>query len=176
MSGRSRSRRPCSLALVLMLTVAPAFAALGLLTLAPAPVAASPDWGNLTGGDHGGEDWIITVADNLEIADNHYNIGLFKIEAGVTVTVKDNDGTNYGWVEIHADNIVIEGALMADSAGPPGDDLHGDKGGNISLFATDNIVIIGSLSANGEAGGGTSSGCAGSGGTGGTISIARGPL
>ncbi len=72
-------------------------------------------WTYLDGGDHGGQDWIITS--NTTIAGNHYNIRLFKIAAGVTVTVAAYDGTNYGWVEIHAENIVIEGTLSASGAG-----------------------------------------------------------
>jgi hypothetical protein len=72
-------------------------------------------WTNTGGGDHEGEDWIITT--NTTIAGNHYNIRLFKIASGVTVTVQPYDGTNYGFVEIHAENIVIEGILSANEAG-----------------------------------------------------------
>jgi len=72
-------------------------------------------WTNTGGGDHGGADWIITT--NTTIAGNHYNIRLFKIASGVTVTVQPYDGTNYGFVEVHAENIVIEGILSANGAG-----------------------------------------------------------
>jgi len=138
-SSRGSAERAGSLTLTLLFLIAPLISFTTLITLNPEPAAASsnlgslaplgpvvtaspdPDWDNLSGGDHGGEDWIITAADNnIEIADNHYNIGLFKIESGVTVTIKAYDGSSYGWVEIHADNIVIAGTLSADGKGYPG--------------------------------------------------------
>jgi len=90
-------------------------------------------WDNLSGGDHGGADWIITA--DTTIAKNHYNIRLFKIAAGITVTVQAYNGASYGWVEIHAKNIVIEGTLFADEAGYGGSAGSG-SGGDVSNSQT----------------------------------------
>jgi hypothetical protein len=90
-------------------------------------------WTNTGGGDHGGQDWIITT--NTTIAGNHYNIRLFKIASGVMVTVQPYDGTNYGFVEIHAENIEILGSLIADNAGYRSGEGTG-AGGSVSGSAT----------------------------------------
>ncbi len=85
------------------------------LALFLALVPAARGWDNLSGGDHQGSNWVISS--DTEIAGNHYNIRLFRILPGVKVTVKPYDGSNYGWLEIHAENIVIQGILSADEAG-----------------------------------------------------------
>ncbi len=110
--GRCRKAGTISLSTMLIVTAAVPFVLVLMGASAPIVTAA---WTNTGGGDHEGADWIITA--NVTIADNHYNIGLFRIASGVTVTVKSYDGTNYGWLEIHAENIVIEGTLSANSAG-----------------------------------------------------------
>lgn len=65
--------------------------------------------------DHGGKDWIITS--NTVISGTHTNIGTFKINPGVTAKVRPYDGKNYGYVEIHAKEILINGVLDASGAG-----------------------------------------------------------
>jgi len=50
-------------------------------------VGSASGWTNTGGGDHGGEDWIITQS-SVEIAGVHTNIGTFRIQSGKTVLVK----------------------------------------------------------------------------------------
>ena len=69
---------------------------------------------NLEDTDHTGTDWII-VSDTC-IAGTHKNIGLFKINSGVSVSVYPStltfapwDGARYGQVQIYASTIIIDG-------------------------------------------------------------------
>ena len=79
-----------SLSTMLLVAAAVPLVTVFMTINAPSVVA----WTDTGGGDHGGSDWIITT--NTTIADNHYNIGLFKIAAGVTVTVNAWDNTDGG--------------------------------------------------------------------------------
>lgn len=72
-------------------------------------------WGPTTGGNHGGDDWIIT-ADTV-IAGVHRNIGRFAIEADVIVRIAPYTGTTLGEIEVQAQDIDIAGALVASAAG-----------------------------------------------------------
>ncbi|MEM3402918.1 MAG: hypothetical protein QXH08_06865, partial [Candidatus Hadarchaeales archaeon] len=104
----------------------------GFLLLASPPSAVA--WSYLGGGDHNGEDWIITS--DTEIAGVHYNIRVFRIEQGVTVRVKQFDGSNFGQVTIMAENIVVNGTLSADNAGYMYPDYPGPGGGGGGGYGT----------------------------------------
>jgi len=84
-------------------------------------------WGNISGGDHSGKDWII--GEDVEVGGNHTNIDNFKINAGVTVTVKGYDGSTHGTFEVHAADIDIEGTLTASEKGYGGGGAGGAGGG-----------------------------------------------
>ncbi|MFH0833811.1 MAG: hypothetical protein V2A63_00265 [Patescibacteria group bacterium] len=84
-------------------------------------------WSNLGGGDHGGADWIIPV--NTEVAGIHTNVGTFKINSGITATVKKYDGTNYGSFEVNANDVDIVGTIDATGAGYGGGGGGGGGGG-----------------------------------------------
>lgn len=146
----------------------PRFMLLAFSLLAILPSVGA--WDNLTGGDHGGQDWIITT--NTTIAENHYNIRLFKIVSGVTVTVQPYNGTSYGRVEIHAENIVIEGTLSANGSGYQG--VTGEVNGNGPGYGTSSANYGGGggggywagAGGQGSSYGGGGGGCGGAGGQG----------
>jgi hypothetical protein len=77
---------------------------------------------NIEDTDHQGTDWIISV--DTVIAGIHTNLGLFKINPGVTVTVQPStvtaapwDGARFGKVEIYASTISVYGVLSATGSG-----------------------------------------------------------
>lgn len=84
-------------------------------------------WSNTGGGDHGGADWIISS--NTEVAGNHTNIGLFKVNSGITTTVKAYDGASYGTFEVHAKNVNVIGTITATGKGYGGGGGGGGGGG-----------------------------------------------
>ena len=89
-------------------------------------------WDMLTGGDHQGLDW--TLSDGMEISGTHSNIGTFHIPATVTVTVHpESSGAAFGYLEIHAQKIVIDGVLNGDGAG-----YRGGSGGVFGYWAWEN--------------------------------------
>jgi hypothetical protein len=88
-----------------------------------APDSCTPP-SNTQSGNHCGQNWIISA--NTQIAGSHTNIRNFIIKSGINVTIKPFDGTNFGSVEIHATNIVINGTIDASGAG------YGGGGGGAS--------------------------------------------
>ena len=84
-------------------------------------------WSNTGGGDHNNQDWI--PDGSSEIAGIHTNINNFKINPGVTVTVKIYDGTSYGSLEIRAQNIDVLGIIKSTGAGYTGGGGGGGGGG-----------------------------------------------
>ncbi len=78
---------------------------------------------NIESTDHQGTDWTITV--DTVIAGVHNNLGIFTIDAGVTVKVMPWNGVKFGSVEIHASTITVSGLLNADGSG-----YRGGSGGN----------------------------------------------
>jgi len=107
------------------------------------------------GGEHCGDDWLISA--NTEIAGVHTGIGLFEVTSGATAVVKKYDGADYGLVEIHTQNIHIDGTIDASGSGYSGG--NGGKGGNSGG--------CGKSGASGQAGSGTFGGALGTGGSGG---------
>ncbi len=95
------------------------------------PVKNALAWGNTSGGDHGGADW--TPSDGTYISGEHTNINNFIVATGTTVYVQPYNGSNYGYVIIHAKNIRIYGTLDASGAGygggGGGGGGHGQGGG-----------------------------------------------
>ena len=86
-----------------------------LMSVSESANVITRSWSSTGGGDHGGANWAPNNGDN--IAGLHTNISTFSISNGVTVNVKPYDGNNFGFIEIHADLIIIEGILNGDSAG-----------------------------------------------------------
>jgi len=88
-------------------------------------------WDPLTGGDHAGADWTISV--NGEVAGTHTNVGHFKVNTGITATVKAYNGTSYGSFVVESTQTTIDGTLTAYNAGyRPGQGSGGgsnDSGG-----------------------------------------------
>ena len=62
-------------------------------------------WSNLEGGDHGGDDWIISS--NINLSGVHINIGRFIIDTGIEVKIEPQVGGNYGFLEVRTDTIAI---------------------------------------------------------------------
>ena len=156
-----REKKIVGISLSSMLILTAAVPLVLTLMFASAPTASAQT--NLGGGDHGGTDWIIDH--NTEIAGNHHNIDLFKIASGVTVTVKAYDGTSYGWVEIHAKNVIIEGTISANGAGYTGGTGGAGNTDSCKIF-WGNAGTDGAGSGNGK-GGPVNSSVYGEGGTGG---------
>ena len=84
-------------------------------------------WTNTGGGDHKGGDWII--ASDVEVGGVHTNIGAFKVNAGVTATVKGYDGSTHGSFEVHAVDVDVDGAIVASEKGCGGGGAGGGGGG-----------------------------------------------
>lgn len=150
--------------------------ALMLVAITMPPAAA---WTETGGGDHGGADWIITT--DTTIAGNHYNIRLFKIDASVNVTIQAYDGSSYGWVEIHAENVAVDGTLSADGAGYAGGNNSagagpggGAHGSNLYAGAGGGGVYAGGGAGGSGGGSGTRSHGGGGGGYGGAGGIGSG--
>lgn len=80
---------------------------LGIITLNDVSAQCGPT-------DHSGADWIISSSQTL--AGSHINIGLFKIEVGVTVTVD----VACHFFEVEADTIIVYGVIDADGVGEAG--------------------------------------------------------
>ncbi|MBI4835208.1 MAG: putative Ig domain-containing protein, partial [Planctomycetes bacterium] len=72
---------------------------------------ARDTWDNLTGGDHQGADWTITA--NTTIGGEHFNVGDFTVNQGVTVEFQTGSGRE---VQAQGD-IVINGILKSTSRG-----------------------------------------------------------
>ena len=96
----------------------------GMLTAAW--VGSAFGWTNTGGGDHGGADWIVDQS-SAEIAGVHTDIGMFRIPADNTVLVKAYDGSDCGYVEIHAEVIDIAGTLQGSERGGSGAGSGGSK-------------------------------------------------
>jgi hypothetical protein len=79
-------------------------------------------------GDHEGLDWVIP--NGTVIAGVHTNIGNLIIPASNTVNIKAYDGSNYGSVELWADDITISGTLNATNRGYGGGGGGGGSFGN----------------------------------------------
>jgi hypothetical protein len=128
----------------------------------------TPSFTALGGGDHCGQDWIISS--NTAIAGVHTNVGNFVIDSGKTATVKKRSGSNYGFVKIHAVDIDIKGTLDAIGAGyGGGGGGGGGAGANGGAAGSGGAGTIGG--GNGLDGGITSSsgGVGGKGGMGGGL-------
>ncbi|GAI23560.1 unnamed protein product, partial [marine sediment metagenome] len=65
--------------------------------------------------DHRGADWIIST--NTKIAGKHTNVGLFKVNPGVTAIVEAYNGAIYGTLEVHATDINMGGTIIASGKG-----------------------------------------------------------
>lgn len=122
------------------------------LFLSPKPVQA---WTNTDGGDHGGADW--TPANGTYIAGNHTNIGTFTVAGGTTVYIQPYNGSSYGWVQINANTINIQGTLTATGQGYGGGGAGGGGAGRGGREYT---------SPGGTGGSGTAGGSNGQNGTG----------
>ncbi|PLW93433.1 MAG: hypothetical protein C0592_06155 [Marinilabiliales bacterium] len=64
--------------------------------------------------DHGGADWIISSS--TTIGGEHVNVGTFRVELGITVTVD----TTCHFLTVYADSVFIYGTIDADAAGDDG--------------------------------------------------------
>ena len=112
------------------------------------------------GGDHCGQDW--TISSNTEISGVHTSVGTFKVNGGVTATVKRITSGGTGSVEVQAQNITILGSINADAAGNLGGSGGTGGPGRHKGSEQKNLPCTGSL---GSSGGGASGGAGGSGGT-----------
>jgi cysteine-rich repeat protein len=65
--------------------------------------------------DHQGADWILSDGDVISC--KHVNISRFVVPVGVIVSVKPFDGTDFGWLEVHAINVTVQGTINATAAG-----------------------------------------------------------
>ena len=112
-------------------------------------------WDNLSGGDHGSTSW--APSNGTYIAGAHTNIDTFTIAVGVTVYIQPYDGASYGWVEIQANNINIQGTLSASGFGYRGGNGGSGGGGNgcTSQSGSSGNGGEGSYGGNGGGGGGT---------------------
>jgi len=79
---------------------------------------------------YNGEDLIITSSG--EISGNHTNINNLIVMEGVVLTVKpyDNTANDFGYLEVHANNIIINGTIDANGAGYGGGGGGGGGGGD----------------------------------------------
>ncbi|MBA7627716.1 hypothetical protein ES703_35183 [subsurface metagenome] len=77
--------------------------------------------------DHQGANWIISA--NTIIAGKHTNVGLFKVNPGVTATVYPYNGSSYGTLEVHAADINIGGNIIASGKGYGGGGAGGGGAG-----------------------------------------------
>jgi len=94
-------------------------------------------WDALTGGDHQGEDW--TLTDGMQIAGTHSNIGTFHVPSHVTIYVyPESMGSSYGYVEIHAQEVIVDGVINGDGAG-----YRGGDGGVFGYWAWENHAARG---------------------------------
>ena len=85
-----------------------------------------------------------TLANGDVVAGNIIVTGKLTIPAGAVVNVKNYDGTNYGWVNINANEIEIAGTLNAWGAGyGGGGGASGGAGASGSGFT---VAISGLLS------------------------------
>ena len=78
-------------------------------------------WTNTGGGDHEGENW--TPADTTVVAGIHWNINMFSVTDGYTITV--NTGAEF---EVHADTIFVVGTIDGDEKGFAGGVQSGGSG------------------------------------------------
>lgn len=130
-----------SLSIMLFLGIKPAYA-----------------WDDLTGGDHGGANWTISV--NTEVAGVHTNIGTFTVNSGITATVKAYDGgTNptYGNFEVVANSVNVIGTITSVGKGYRGTASAAGEGPGGGLYSSS--VHYGGASHGGW--GGTGSGVGG---------------
>ena len=72
-------------------------------------------WTDTGGGDHLGADW--TISAGTSIAGNHYNIGTFTVNNGITATIAPWDGANFGSCVVSASVVNVIGTINADTAG-----------------------------------------------------------
>jgi hypothetical protein len=104
------------------------------------------------------------------------NLNLFYVPPGITVYVKNYDGTNYGQLEVHALNILIEGSISAVGSG-----YGGGAGGGGGKGGTSGLDCDANTARGGYANRGASDGYYGasnsnrSGGRGGAGSAGAGP-
>jgi len=97
------------MARILRKTWAPVLAV--LLTLA----VLSPSWATTWSGDQAGAD--VTLANGDYVQGAITGVGTFTLPSGATVYVTPWNGSDYGYVEVTARNIVIAGTLDAQRAG-----------------------------------------------------------
>lgn len=108
-------------------------------------------WTPTGGGDHGGANWFPSDGDS--IAGIHTGIDTFRIHPSFFIPIKHHDGADFGFLDIEAAAIIIEGELNAVGAGHPG------GAGGISTSAISPRYRRGGRA--GEAGEGISGGCPG---------------
>ncbi|MDD2891064.1 MAG: hypothetical protein PHE49_10580, partial [bacterium] len=69
------------------------------------------------GTEYRGADWTWTIDSTRKVAGGHYNIGKFTINGNAIMNIKPWDGTDYGDIIIHAQEMDILGILNADTVG-----------------------------------------------------------
>lgn len=163
-------------------------------TITP-PLGTEASWTPTGGGNHAGADWILSEAG--EVAGVHINVGLFRIEDAVEVTVKPWDGSAFGSLTVYARDIDIDGVLSGLGAGYGGGGGGGGGGGSGTVLAgtggpngvggrsgSDGVAgvsgsvgtgVAGGTGGSGGIGGGTYGGTAGTGGTSGNAGNAGSP-
>ncbi|GAI41721.1 unnamed protein product, partial [marine sediment metagenome] len=77
--------------------------------------------------DHRGANWIIST--NTKVAGKHTNVGLFKVNPGVTAIVEAYNGAIYGTLEVHAADIDMGGTIIASGKGYGGGGAGGGGAG-----------------------------------------------
>ena len=70
-------------------------------------------WTLTGGGDHCREDWI--PDDESKISGIHSNINNFIVETGTTIYIQETENTDFGYIEIYANQIIINGTINASN-------------------------------------------------------------
>lgn len=116
------------------------------------------------GTNKNGVDWVIST--NQTLSGTYYNVGTFRVDAGVTLSLTAFNGSNdeTGNLTVYAENIEILGTINGNGTGYPGGSggAAGQRGGNNSQPPTS-----GGTGGTGGAGLGSGGGSGGSGGGGG---------
>lgn len=142
--------------------------------------------------DHNGADFIIPA--DAPLSGTHYNVGLFKVESGVTVSVSPYDGSSSetGMLTVYAESVEIAGVIDAEGAGygggggggggaggsfitgpngntgSGGGEVQGGASGANGNYAWGTNNIHGGAGGDGGSGGGSGGGAGGTGGGAGT--------
>ena len=121
----------------------------------PPPVYTCDDGNQSSVVDHDNSDW--TIDSTIDVAGKHINVGTFKVGTLGIAKVKPFDGTNCGSLEVHAKNIIVQGAITASGAG------YGGGGGGGGLPGASGETYTGvNVGTMGSGGAGKSGGLGGS--------------